>query len=101
MIIAWHDWHYGGSYSSRALVQSYALLALPFAAFLERAFASRWRWPALALCGYLLVVNLFQIKQYNNTVIHYDRMNFEAYWGVYLDADPTEADRALLDPPRR
>ncbi|MBL7946285.1 MAG: glycosyltransferase family 39 protein [Flavobacteriales bacterium] len=101
VIIAWHDWHYGGSYSSRALVQGYPVLALPFSALLERSFTSRWRWPALALCSYLLMVNLFQIKQYNNTVIHYDRMNFEAYWAVYLDADPTEADRALLDPPRR
>lgn len=101
VIIAWHDWHYGGSYSSRALVQSYPVLALPFAALMERAFASRWRWPTLALCGYLLVVNLFQIKQYNNTVIHYDRMNFAAYWAVYLDADPTDADRARLNPPRR
>ncbi len=101
VIIAWHDWHYGGSYSSRALVQGHPVLALPFAALLERSYTSRWRWPALALCSYLLIVNLFQIKQYNNTVIHYDRMNFAAYWAVYLDADPTDADRALLDPPRR
>lgn len=101
LIIAWHDWHYGGSYSSRALVQSYPVLALPFAALLERALASRWKWPALGFCGYLLAVNLFQIKQYNNTVIHYDRMNFAAYRAVYLDADPTPEDRELLSPPRR
>jgi len=101
VIIAWHDWHYGGSYSSRALVQSYPVLSLPFAALMERALATRWKWPSLALCSYLLAVNLFQIKQYNNTVIHYDRMNFAAFWAVYLDTDPTELDRALLNPPRR
>lgn len=100
VIIAWHDWHYGGSYSSRALVQSYPVLALPFAALMERAFTTRWRWVILMLCSYFLVVNLFQIKQYNNTVIHYDRMNFAAYWAVYLDADPTGEDRALLARPR-
>jgi len=100
VIIAWHDWHYGGSYSSRALVQSYPVLALPFAALLERALASRWKWLMLGLCGYLLAVNLFQIKQYNNTVIHYDRMNFAAYWAVYLDAEPTPEDKALLSPAR-
>ncbi|MCB0765887.1 MAG: glycosyltransferase family 39 protein [Flavobacteriales bacterium] len=101
LIIAWHDWHYGGSYSSRALVQSYAVLALPFAALLERALASRWKWPVLAASAYLLGVNLFQIKQYNNTVIHYDRMNFAAYRAIYLDADPTPEDRALLSPERQ
>lgn len=101
LIIAWHDWHYGGSYSSRALVQSYPVLALPFAGLLDRMLASHWKWPGLALCAYLLGVNLFQIKQYNNTVIHYDRMNFAAYRAVYLDADPTLEDKALLNPERR
>jgi hypothetical protein len=43
-------------------------------------------------------VNLFQIKQYNNTVIHFDRMNFDAYRAVYLNAKPTDEDRALRSP---
>jgi len=100
IVIAWHDWHYGGSYSSRALAQGLAVLSLPFASLLEWASTTRWKWPVAGLCAYLLAVNLFQIKQYNNTVIHYDRMNFAAYRAVYLDANPTEEDRALLDPPR-
>ena len=100
IIIAWSDWHYGGTYSSRALVQSYPVLALPFAALVERLLKSRMKWPVLALFTYLFCVNIFQIKQYNNGVIHYDRMNFAAYRAVYLDADPTEDDRALLGPER-
>ena len=100
IIIAWSDWHYGGTYSTRALVQSYPVLALPFAALVERLLNTRWKWPAMALFAYLLCVNFFQIKQYNNTVIHYDRMNFAAYRAVYLDADPTAEDRALLSPER-
>lgn len=100
IIIAWSDWHYGGTYSTRALVQSYPVLAIPFAALVERLMNTRWKWPVLALFAYLLGVNLFQLKQYNNTVIHYDRMNFAAYRAVYQDADPTEEDRALLSPER-
>ncbi|MCB0810835.1 MAG: hypothetical protein KDB96_16275 [Flavobacteriales bacterium] len=97
IITAWHDWRYGGSYSTRALVQSYPVLALPFAALLQRAFAGRWRWPVAALCTYLLAVNLFQIKQYNDGTILYDGMNGPYYRAIYLKAHPTEADRALLE----
>ncbi len=100
IVIAWSDWHYGGSYSARALVQGYPVLALPFAAVVERLLNTPWRWPVLVLFAYLLVVNLFQIKQYNDGVIHYDRMNFAAYRAVYLKAHATDADQALLSPPR-
>ena len=84
IVIAWHDWRYGGSYSARALVQSYPVLALPFAALVQRVTATKWRWPFLALCAYLLLVNLWQIRQYNNGVIKYDGMTRAEYMRVYL-----------------
>ena len=60
------------------------MLALPFAALLERARSSRFKWPVLVLCAYLLFVNLWQIRQYNAGVIMYDGMTMEKYRAVYL-----------------
>lgn len=100
IVIAWHDWHYGGSYSARALVQSYPVLALPFAVVVERVLATRWKYIFLPLCAYLIAVNLFQIKQYNNGVLHYDRMTFAYYKAIYLNSHVTDEDRKLMGPVR-
>lgn len=97
VIISWHEWRYGASYSTRALTQSYPVFALAFAAIIERWLKSKLK-PLLALVGlYLIFVNLFQIWQYNNTILHFDHMNAKYYQAIYLDKNPTPLDYSLLD----
>ena len=97
IIIAWRDWHYGGTYATRALVQSYPAFSLAFAAFTEHLRNSKWRWLFYAICLYLIPVNLFQITQYRKTIIHYDDMNRRYYGRVYLNTHPSPLDMSLLD----
>lgn len=75
IIIAWADWKYGATYSTRALTQSYPVFMLAFAGLLQRGLESRWRWPLLVVGAYLSFVNLFQIWQYNKVILHYRDMN--------------------------
>ncbi len=97
IIIAWDEWRYGGSYSTRALVQSYPVFALPLAALSSRALASRWRIPFIAVGLYLIGVNIFQTYQYSKTILHYDDMNRKYYSRIYLNPDPSPLDISLLD----
>ena len=97
IIIAWRIWRYGGSYSTRALVQSYPVFALAFAAFIERLKPTKWRYVFYVLGLYLIFVNLFQIWQYNKGVLHYDHMNRRYYSSIYLNPNPTPLDMSLLD----
>ncbi len=97
IVISWFDWRYGGTYSSRAMVQSYPVFALGFAALLERIFVRKWKIAVLVVGAWLGFVNLFQIWQYNRTILHYDHMNARYYKAIFLDSNPTPLDYSLLD----
>lgn len=97
IIIAWHEWRYAASYSTRALVQSYPVFALALAAFIQQVTYSRFRLLLYLASIYLLVVNLFQVSQYTSGVLHYDDMNRRYYGSIYLNPDPTPLDMSLLD----
>ena len=97
IIIAWDDWRYGGSYSTRALVQSYPVFALPLAALTNWVLQQKWK-PIFYLGGlYLIGVNFFQLVQYNKTILHFNDMNRRYYSHIYLNPTPTPADMSLLD----
>ncbi len=97
IIIAWDEWRYGGSYSTRALVQSYPMFALPFASFIDFIKTSRWKWVFAGLACYLMGVNLFQVVQYNKTILHYDDMNRKYYGRIYLNSHPSPVDFSFMD----
>lgn len=97
LIISWRQWHYAASYSARALVQSYPVFTLPFAAFIHHLRHKWWRQAFYGLGIYLVGVNIFQLGQYASTVLHYMDMNRKYYAAIYLDKDPTPLDMSLLD----
>lgn len=97
IIIAWHDWRYGATYSCRALTQSYPVFALPLAAFINRFIATKWKYLVYIAGAYFIFVNLFQISQYNKTILHFRDMNRKYYCSIYLDPSPTPLDFSLLD----
>ena len=97
IVISWFDWKYGATYSSRALTQSYGVFALPFTALIQRFYIKKGKFIILLLGLFLISVNLFQIKQYNATILHYDDMNRKYYAGIYLNNNPTPLTMSLLD----
>lgn len=96
IVIAWFDWQYGASYSTRALVQSYPVFAFGLAAFISWVEKKKLRFGFYALVIYLIGVNLFQIYQYNTGILHFNKMNYEYYKRIYLNPSVKDIDRELL-----
>jgi len=97
IVIAWDDWRYGASYSSRALVQSYAVMSLPLAALIGKFLSRRFNYLLLIPVSLLVLVNLFQIWQYNKTILHYNDMNRRYYQAIFLNPNPTPWQMSLMD----
>lgn len=97
IVISWSDWHYGGSYSTRALVQCYPVFALPFAACVEMVNKSKWKIGFYLIVGLLFFVNCFQIWQYNKGILLYDGMNKTYYRHIFLNPKPSALEFSLID----
>lgn len=97
IIISWSDWKYGGSYSTRALMQSYPVFSLAFAALLKKYWVGSNRYLMGIITAFLIGLNLFQIQQYNTTVLHYYDMNRAYYREIFLNPTVSPLQKSLLD----
>jgi len=97
IVISWADWKYGAQYSTRALTQSYPIFALPLTAVIHSILQKKWKWALIPVGGYLIFVNLFQVHQYNDGIIHRRDNNRLYYSRIYLNNSPTAVDMSFLD----
>ncbi len=94
----WWQWYYGGSFGCRVLVESYAILAFPMSAFIQKVMVGR-RSVAFAfgvIVVLLLMLNVFQTAQYSKGIIHWQKMNREYYWRVFGKWSVSDKDKELL-----
>lgn len=101
VVFSWWCWWYGGSYGSRALIESFVILAIPMAVAIEKIMArSLWRIAIMTVViGLFTHVSLVQTEQYRITLIHWDSMTKDAYWGVFLKDQFPENYADLLQAP--
>lgn len=100
IVFSWWCWWYGGSFSARALVESYALLSVPMAATVERLWNSGKlaRIVSSVIFIFLIYVNMFQSRQYRISLLHYESTSKELYWSVFLSNERPANYEELLDP---
>jgi len=86
---SWWCWWYGGGFSGRTFVDSYALMAIPLATIIH--FGFNWKkWTkrlTVILTAVLILFGTFQSIQFMNHIIHFWAMSKEVYWGVFLKVE--------------
>ncbi len=98
IVSAWDIWWYGGAFGQRAMIQAYALLAFPLAAFCEWFLNKNWsKWIFGISIGACVALNLFQTWQAHTGPWEADMMNKAYYLRIFLNTKNLRSDRLLLD----
>ena len=98
ILSSWCFWWFGGSYGPRSYIDSYIILAFPFAAFTSLVLDRKWyiKVPCVLVLVTLIVHGLFQTLQYRYGAIHYIAMTKEAYRDSFLRLHPSKEYKRLL-----
>lgn len=95
---SWTCWWYAGSFGSRAMIQSYAILVIPLGFLIKDILSSR-KGIKLFSGGVLLLMvalNLFQTWQYATGILKPDRVTKAYYWQIFGRTRFEEENMKLL-----
>lgn len=102
MIFSWWCWWYGGSFGMRAMIDIYAVWAIPMAAFGSWLFSRKAivKYPIIVFSIMLLGIGMHNTSKYLEGSIHYDSMTKEAWFDSYFDAKPSATFYPKLKTPK-
>lgn len=86
IVFSWWCWWYGGSFGMRPMIESYALLIFPLAAFIRFVWEKKnWilRTAFIFVFGFFIWLNLFQSNQYKGTLLHWECTSRQLYLSVF------------------
>ena len=87
ILSSWWNWWYGGSFSSRVFVDFIPFFAILLGTALLSIKRPIPRASLISLLTIIIVLCQIQMFQYRYYFIHYENMNMEKYWDVFLRID--------------
>jgi len=101
ILSSWWCWWFGGSFGMRSLVECYALLIIPLAAFLQAMskFKLYLKIPTIVLIVLLASLSFFNFIKFHYGSIHYDSMTKKAYFNHFFSVKSKGDYFRLLEKP--
>ena len=89
IIFSWWCWWYGGTLGQRSFIESYGLLAIPFAALLQSLSDTKMIYRILfySAAAFFCWLNIFQTYQFEFHALHYDSMSRGLYFKQFAKMD--------------
>lgn len=102
IIFSWWCWWYGGTFGQRSLIESYAFLAVPLAAFVKFIWERKWYLKAAfsAIALFFIWLNIFQTYQFEYQSLHSDGMSKELYFRQFGKLERIEGFDNYVDWPK-
>jgi hypothetical protein len=101
VVASWWCWWYGGGFGMRALIESYAVLAIPLATFLTYIAKQKLRIkiPLFVLVGVVAALSFFHTLRYHYGSIHWESMTKKAYFNYFWKTKWDENFGSVLSDP--
>ncbi len=99
VVSSWSNWWYAQSFSQRAMVTSYPVMAVSLGYFLSWAFDKKRKWISVltgVVLFLVLLLNIFQTIQFHKGVLHPDRMTRAYYLATFGKLTVSEEEKKLL-----
>lgn len=95
---SWWNWWYGGGFGARGMIDTYALLSLPFAAMVSYVSKQKvvFRIAGAAVLVFFITLNMFQSFQLSENVLAYDSMTKEYYFRTFFKSKRPEGVEQYL-----
>lgn len=100
LVFSWNCWWYGGSFSQRAVVQSYAVLAFSIAAFLQSIQKRRFLFLLASIfiifCIWLNLTMTYQAYS-SNGIMENENMSKKYFWKIFGKSSIDKSDKKFID----
>ncbi|MCK9611563.1 MAG: hypothetical protein M0R16_01510 [Bacteroidales bacterium] len=98
IISSWSCWWYADGYSQRAVISLYIILGLSLGFLLDwiSVKSKAIKIMSVFILLFVLLLNLFQLWQFNHGILKGDRMTKEYYWKTFGKTNVSEKDLSLL-----
>ena len=94
ILSSWWCWWFGGSYGSRSMVEFYALLIFPLAAFIEKISQIKYiNYAFVLVFGFTTFYNVLGHHKKTWWQLHWDSMNKESFWYTFSRMDMTMEEK--------
>lgn len=84
---SWWNWWYGGSFSTRVFVEFLALFTLLLSITIKEIINKKLKGLFVSLVFFCIVLCQIQTYQYRYYQIHWENMNKDKYWEVFMRID--------------